>query len=90
MLVSAMLWHKKFRGDLEKEDLAFNPHDPCAANRVVRGHQQTTRFHADDVMSSHIDAKVNDEFEAWSNEMHGECGEVKSTQLEATNMIVWV
>ena len=78
--VSAMPWRKKFRGDLEKEESAFNPCDPCAANRVVRGHQQTTRFHVDDVMSSHIDAKVNDEFEEWSNEMHGECGEVKSAR----------
>ena len=78
MSVSAMSWHKKFRGDLEKEDFTFNPCDPCAANRVIRGHQQTTRFHADDVMSSHIDAKVNDEFEAWLNKMHGEHGEVES------------
>ena len=78
MLVGAMLWHKKFRGDLEKEDFVFSPCDPFAANRVVRGHQQTTRFHADDVMSSHIDPKANDEFEEWSNKMHGEHGEVKS------------
>ena len=47
---------------------------------MVNGSQQTIRFHADDVMSSHIDPKVNDEFEEWLNEMYGEYGEVKSTR----------
>ena len=73
MLISAILWHKKFRKDLENNDFAFNPYDPCVANKMVNGSQQTIRFHADDVMSSHIDPKVNDEFEVWLNDMHGEC-----------------
>ena len=80
MLVSAMLWHKKFRKDSEGQDFVFNPCDPCAANKTANGCQQTIRFHADDVMSSHVDKKVNDDFEKWLNKMHGEHGEVKATR----------
>ena len=35
MLVSAMLWYNKFRGDLEEIGFDFNPYDPCIANRIV-------------------------------------------------------
>ena len=29
------------------------------------------RFHVNDILSSHIDAKVNDEFSAWAQKMSG-------------------
>ena len=58
----------------------FNPHGACVANKTVNKKQQTIRFHVDDVMSSHVDAKVNDDFKKWLNEMCGKHGEVKSTQ----------
>ena len=80
MLISAILWYKKFRKDLEEIDFVFNPYDPCVANKIVNGYQQTIRFHVDDVMSSHIDPTVNDEFEIWLNKMYGEHGEVKTTR----------
>ena len=44
MLVSAMLWYNKFRGDLESIGFVFNPYDPCVANRTIKGKQQTIRF----------------------------------------------
>ena len=69
--VSSLLWYKKLRGDLEKEDFVFNPYDPCIANRMVKGNQQTIRFHVDDVMSSHIDPKVNDMFYKWLDSTYG-------------------
>ena len=80
MLVSAILWYKKFREDLEKEGFIFNPYDPCVANRMIRGKQQTIRFHVDDLMSSHMDPQVNDDFEQWLNSKYGEFGEVKTTR----------
>ena len=62
ILVAALLWYKKFRKDLESTGFVFNPYDPCVANKMVNGSQQTIRFHMDVVCSSHEDKKVNDEF----------------------------
>ena len=39
----------------------FNPDDACAANRSAKEKQHTMRFHADDLMSSHVDKKVNND-----------------------------
>jgi hypothetical protein len=47
---------------------------------MVNGKQHTVRFHVDDLMSSHVDSKVNDEFERWLNKMYGTHGAVKVTQ----------
>uniref|UniRef100_A0A7S1V1J3 Reverse transcriptase Ty1/copia-type domain-containing protein n=1 Tax=Grammatophora oceanica TaxID=210454 RepID=A0A7S1V1J3_9STRA len=77
MLVASLLFYKKFRVDLEGVDFVFNDYDPCVANRMIRGKQQTVRFHVDDVMSSHVDPKVNDEFDKWLNKMYGGYGKVK-------------
>ena len=60
MLVAALLWYKQFKGDLESIGFKFNPYDPCVANRIVKGKQQTVRFHVDDLKSSHMDKQVFD------------------------------
>jgi hypothetical protein len=78
MLKAALLWYQKFRGDLEKEEFLFNDYDPCVANRMVPGKQHTIRIHVDDVMSSHIDRRVNDEFDVWLISMYGGYGQVKT------------
>jgi len=83
MLISALLWHRKFRIDLEENGFVFNPHDTCVANKMINKKQQTVRFHVNDVMSSHVDTKVDDDFEKPLNETHGEHGKVKSTQGDA-------
>ena len=57
MLISAMLWYKKFRGDLKSIGFIFNPYDPCIGNHIVNKKQQTIRFHVDDIMSSHVDRR---------------------------------
>ena len=62
MLVAALLWYKTLRKDLEKIGFVFNPYDPCVCNRKVKSNQHTVRFHVDDLMSSHEDKKVNDNF----------------------------
>ena len=77
MLVAALLWYKKFKSDLEEEGFIFNPYDACVANKERNGKQQTVRFHVDDLMSSHVDSKINDEFETWLNKMYGAHGKVK-------------
>ena len=60
--VSASLFLSQFKEDLEGIGFEFNPCKPCVANGVVNGKQQTVRFHVDDLMSSHVDESVNDEF----------------------------
>jgi hypothetical protein len=80
MLQAALLWYKKFQKELEENGFIFNPYDPCVANRMVNGKQQCIRFHVDDLMSSHVDPKVNDDFLKWLNEMYGNYGEVKATR----------
>ncbi len=80
MLVAALLWYKKFKRDLESIGFVFNPYDPCVANRTIRGKQHTVRFHVDDLWSSHVDPKVNDEFLIWLNKMYGSHGEVKANR----------
>ena len=78
MLVAALLWYKTLRRDLEKEGFIFNPYDPCVCNRMIWGKQQTVRFHIDDLMSSHENEKVNDNFLKWLNKKYGSHGEVKA------------
>ena len=77
MLQAALLWYEKFRSDLEGIGFKFNPYDPCIANRIVDGKQQTIRFHVDDVMVSHVDPNVNNKFADWLQKMYGSVGDVK-------------
>ena len=62
---------------MEQQDFKFNPYDACVANKQVKGKQHTVHFHVDDLMSSHVDSKVNDEFAKWLNKMYGKHGAVK-------------
>jgi len=72
MLQSSLLYYKKFRADIEKIGFVVNPYDSCVANREVNGSQQTVTWHVDDLKSSHLDTKVNDEFLVWLQEMYGD------------------
>ena len=87
MLVAELLFYKTFRRDLEEIGFEFNPYDLCVANRMVRGKQQTVRFHVDDLISSHEDAKVNDKFLKWLNNKYGHFGEVKATRGDKHNYL---
>ena len=80
MLQASLLWYRKLRQDLEAVGFKFNPYDQCIANKMVNGYQQTIRFHVDDLLSSHVDPKVNDDFLKWLNEQYGSIKEVTSTR----------
>ena len=69
MLESALLWYNKFRKDLEKEDFIFNAYNPYVANKIINGKQMTIKFHVDDLMSSHVDPTVNDNFLEFLNKI---------------------
>jgi hypothetical protein len=79
MLISSLLYYKKFRKDIENIGFEINPYDICVANRVVNGKQHTITWHVDDLKSSHVDPKVNDEFAIWCESTYGsdDLGNVK-------------
>ena len=59
-LKAALLFYNKFVKDISKLGFVLNPYDPCVANRMVNGYQQTICWHVDDVKLSHVDVKVQD------------------------------
>ena len=62
MMMSSLLYYLKFRGDLEAIGFQVNPYDPCVANRIIENQQHTVIWHVDDLKSSHVNKKVNDDF----------------------------
>ena len=72
MMIALNLYYKKFRKDIEEIGLTLNPYDICVTNRMVDGKQHTITWHVDDVKSSHVDPRVNDEFAAWCEETYGD------------------
>jgi hypothetical protein len=82
MLISSVLYYKKFRKDIESVGFEVNPYDICVANRSVNGKQQTVTWHVDDLKSSHVDPRVNDDFHIWCEKVYGseELGHVKVTR----------
>ena len=74
MLVSAVLFFKKLRKDLEGIGFKINPYDTCVANRVVKGTQHTVVWHVDDLKSSHMLPSVNEEFITWLKNTYAKDG----------------
>ena len=87
MLVAALLWYKTLQKDLEKVGFIFNPYNPCVCNRMIWGKQQTVCFHFDNLMSSHVNEKVNDNFLLWLNKKYGSHGEVKANRGKVHNYL---
>ena len=60
----------------------MNPYDPCVANRIVNGKQHTVSWHVDDLKSSHVDSKVNDQFLEWLERTYAsdDIGHVKAVR----------
>ena len=80
VLVASLLWYEKFRKDLESIGFVFNPYNPCVANRMIDGKQHTVRFHVDNIMSSHVESKVNNKFLQWLDRNHGKLKKVRATR----------
>ena len=78
--MSGLLFYKKFRASIEAIGFVVNPYDPCVANKKVNGKQHTISWHVDDLKSSHIDSRVNDNFHQWLQETYGKVKEVTSTR----------
>ena len=80
MLVSAMLFYHKLIKALLSYGIELNPYHTCVANKMVNSEQLTICWHVDDLKSSHIDPKANDEFLQWIKDILGQLREVKITQ----------
>jgi hypothetical protein len=66
MLISSILYYKKFRKDIELIRFEVNPYNICVANRKVNGKQQTVMWHVDD-----LKLRVNDNFAQWWEKTYG-------------------
>ena len=53
MLKSALLFYKKFKGNLESAGFEVNLYDPCIANKIIYKHQMIIIWHIDDLKISH-------------------------------------
>ena len=72
MMKASVLYYKKFRSDIESIGYEVNPYDPCVANKEIDKKQHTITWHVDDVKSSHVDPKVNDQFHTWCEKKYGD------------------
>ena len=79
MLVSAMLFYCTLTKALLSYGFELNPYNPCMANKIINGEQLTICWHVDDLKSSHIYLKVNDEFLQWIKDTFRQLSEVKTT-----------
>ena len=61
---------------MESQGFKFNEYDACVANRVCNDNQHTIRFHVDNILLSHVDPKVNDDFAAWLQKTYGDIKDV--------------
>ena len=80
MLMSGLLFYKKFKKAIEARGYKVNPYDPCVANKMINGKQHTISWHVDDLKASHVDPKVNDNFEEWLQKEFGQIKAVTGTR----------
>ena len=66
MLETELHWYRKFRKDLKSINFVFNDYDPFVVNRFVSKGQHTIHFYVDDILSSHLNGKINDKFAKWA------------------------
>ena len=80
MLMSGLLFYKKFKKAIEGQGYVVNDYDPCVANKMINGKQHTLSWHVDDLKASHMDPKVNDKFGEWLQKEFGQVKEVTGTR----------
>jgi hypothetical protein len=92
MLQSSLLYYKKFCKDIESIGFEVNPYDPCVANRIVNGKQHTVSWHVNNLNSSHVDSKVNDQFLQWLERTYtsDDIGHVKAICCNCHNYLMMI
>ena len=79
MLFSAMLSYCKLTKALLSYIFELNPYNLCVVNKMVNSEQLNICWHVDDLKSSHMDPKVNDELLQWIQDTFGQLSCVKMT-----------
>jgi hypothetical protein len=92
MMQSSWLYYKKFRKDIESIGFEVNPYDPFIANRIVNGKQHTVSWHANDLKSSHVNNKVNNQFLQWLEKTYAshDIRHVKAIQGNCHNYLAMI
>ena len=73
LLRSALLFYKKFKGELEEYGFKMNPYDPCVFNKQTDdGHQHTVIFHVDDGLASHVNPIENTKLLIYLAKIYGD------------------
>jgi hypothetical protein len=72
-MVASLLCYRKFCKSLTEKGFEFNPHDPCAANKIIKGKQMTICFHVDDCKLSHKHSKEMDKMIPMAQRRAREC-----------------
>ena len=62
MLVTLIMYYKKFRKDIKGIGLEVDPYGICFSNQMKPSKQQKVIWHVDDLKSSLVDTQVNDKF----------------------------
>jgi hypothetical protein len=92
MLQSSLLYYKKFHKDIESIGFEVNLYDPCVANRIVNGKQHNVSWHVNDLNSSHINNKVNNQFLQWLEKTYAsnDIGHVKAIRGNHHNYLAMI
>ena len=62
---AALLFYKKFVGDLMTIGFELNPYDPCVANKIINRKQLTLVWHVDDIKARHDEEEVVTRMVKW-------------------------
>ena len=65
MMVSSLLYYRKFTKILTDIGFKINPYDLCSANKIIDGQQMTICYHVDDFKLIHRRSKDNDLIIKW-------------------------
>ena len=65
IFVYSSLFHKNLEKDLENSGFIVNPYDICLVNCRVNRKQHTVVQHVDNIKSSHVKLRVNNQFIQW-------------------------
>jgi len=81
-MIASLLFYWKFTKSITLIGFEVNPYDPCVANRIVNGKQQTILYHVDDCKLSHVDPSVNDDMIDWLSENYESIFEDESGKMK--------
>jgi hypothetical protein len=64
-MMASLLFYRKFTKSLHSIGFETNPFNPCVANRIVNGKQQTILYHVNNCEMSHVNSRANNELIDW-------------------------